>query len=91
MNAASDNAARKGLRGWWTSPLRPGMQRMINPGECRHLDVFWGHAYRRWLCRGHGRCRLPFVCRLRMGSHPTAAHLAMTSGGQFLGKTAASK
>jgi hypothetical protein len=30
MNAANDNAARKGLRGWWASPPRPGMQRLIN-------------------------------------------------------------
>ena len=37
MNAANDNAAAKGLRGWWASPPRPGLQRLINPWEYRHL------------------------------------------------------
>ena len=40
MNAPSDNTAAKGLRGWWQSPPRPGMQRLINPWEYRHLRVF---------------------------------------------------
>lgn len=40
MNAANDNAAAKGLRGWWLSPPRPGMQRLIVPFEYRHLRVF---------------------------------------------------
>jgi hypothetical protein len=39
-NAANDNAALKGLRGWWASPPRHGMQRLINPWECRHLHAF---------------------------------------------------
>jgi len=39
MNASSDKAA-KGLRGWWASPPRPGMQRLINPWEYRRLRVF---------------------------------------------------
>jgi hypothetical protein len=37
MNAPNDNTAAKGLRGWWLSPLRPGMHRLINPWEYRHL------------------------------------------------------
>jgi hypothetical protein len=40
MNAANDNAAREGLRGWWASPPRTGMQRLINPWEYRHLRAF---------------------------------------------------
>ena len=40
MYAADDNAARKRLRGWWASPPRPGMQRLIFPWEYRHLRVF---------------------------------------------------
>jgi len=40
MNAPNDNTARKGLRGWWLSPPRPGPQRLINPWEYRHLRVF---------------------------------------------------
>jgi hypothetical protein len=40
MNAPNDNTAAKGLRGWWRSPPRPGMQRLINPIEYRHLRAF---------------------------------------------------
>lgn len=40
MNAPSDNTARKRLGEWWASPPRPGMQRLINPWEYRHLRVF---------------------------------------------------
>ena len=37
MNAPNDNTAAKGLRGWWQAPPRPGLQRLINPWEYRHL------------------------------------------------------
>jgi hypothetical protein len=40
MNAPNDNTAAKGLRGWWASPPRPGMQRFINPWEYGHLRAF---------------------------------------------------
>ena len=40
MNASSDNTAATGLRGWWASPQRPGMQRLIVPYEYRHLRLF---------------------------------------------------
>lgn len=40
MNAPTDTAAGKGLRGWWASPPRLGMQRLIFPWEYRHLRVF---------------------------------------------------
>jgi hypothetical protein len=40
MNARSDNTAPKGLRGWWASPARSGMRRIISPWEYRHLR-FW--------------------------------------------------
>ena len=33
MNAPNDNATAKGLRGWWLSCPRPGLQRLINPWE----------------------------------------------------------
>ncbi len=39
MNASNDNTAAKGLRGWWLSPPRSGMQRLIVPWEYRHLRV----------------------------------------------------
>jgi len=40
MNEPDDNTAPKGLRGWWASPPRSGMQRIIAPWEYRHLR-FW--------------------------------------------------
>ena len=40
MNASNDNAAPEGLREWWLSPPRPGMQRLISPWEYHHLRVF---------------------------------------------------
>jgi len=40
MNAPNDNTAVKGLREWWLSPPRPGMRRLINPWEYRHLRAF---------------------------------------------------
>ena len=40
MNAHNDNTARKGLRGWWASPPRSGMRRIIAPWEYRHLRAW---------------------------------------------------
>ena len=40
MHAANDNTAPKGLRRWWASPSRTGMQRLIAPWEYRHLGAF---------------------------------------------------
>lgn len=40
MNASSDNTEPKGLRGWWQSPPRTGLQRFIAPYEYRHLRAF---------------------------------------------------
>jgi len=40
MNAPNDNTAAKGLRGWWASPPRSGMRRLIVPFEYRHLRVY---------------------------------------------------
>ena len=40
MNAPNDNTAPKGLRGWWSSPPRSGMQRIIAPWEYRRLRGF---------------------------------------------------
>jgi hypothetical protein len=39
MNAPNDNTEAPGLRGWWLSPPRPGLHRLINPWEYRHLRV----------------------------------------------------
>jgi hypothetical protein len=40
MNASNDNTAPKGLRGWWLTPPRYGLQRLIYPFEYRHLRFF---------------------------------------------------
>ena len=42
MYAQTDNTAPKGLRGWWASPPRSGMQRIISPWEYRHLRAWAG-------------------------------------------------
>lgn len=42
MNAPNDNAAAKGLRGWWLSPPRSGMRLLINPIAYRRLRFFGG-------------------------------------------------
>lgn len=40
MNAGNDRTVTKRLRGWWLSPPRSGMQRLIWPWEYRHLRAF---------------------------------------------------
>jgi hypothetical protein len=40
MNAPHDNTAAKRMRRWWLTPPRPGLQRLINPIEYRHLRGF---------------------------------------------------
>jgi hypothetical protein len=40
MNAYNDNTATNRLRRWWLTPPRPGLQRLINPIEYRHLRGF---------------------------------------------------
>jgi hypothetical protein len=42
MHAPNDNIAPEGLRGWWASPPRSGMQRIISPWEYRHLRAWAG-------------------------------------------------
>jgi hypothetical protein len=40
MSAPHDDTARRGLRGWWASPPRAGMQRIIWPTVYRHLRAY---------------------------------------------------
>ena len=40
MSEPNDSTAPKGPRGWWASPPRSGMQRIIFPWEYRHLRAF---------------------------------------------------
>jgi hypothetical protein len=40
MNGPDDNRGRRSFRDWWRYPARPGLQRLINPWEYRHLGTF---------------------------------------------------
>jgi hypothetical protein len=40
MNTSNDNTAATGLRAWWASPPRSGLERLIVPYEYRHLRFF---------------------------------------------------
>jgi hypothetical protein len=42
MNTQGDSTAPGGLRGWWLTPPRPGLQRWIAPWEYRHLRTWAG-------------------------------------------------
>jgi hypothetical protein len=40
MRLPQDGTAPRGLRGWWATPPRSGLQRIISPWEYRHLRRF---------------------------------------------------
>ena len=40
MRAPNDNTAAKGLRGWWLTPPRHGIRRLINPWAYGHRRAF---------------------------------------------------
>jgi hypothetical protein len=40
MYGPNDNTAARRLRRWWLTPPRPGLQRLINPIEYRHIRGF---------------------------------------------------
>jgi hypothetical protein len=40
MSASGDSTAAKGPGGWWSSPPRHGLERLISPWEYRHLRAF---------------------------------------------------
>lgn len=42
MNVPQGNTAPNNLRGWWASPPRSGMRRVISPWEYRHLRASAG-------------------------------------------------
>ena len=39
MDTRTDNANHRGLREWWLTPPRPGLQRLISPWEYRRLRL----------------------------------------------------
>ena len=85
MNAPNDNTTPKGLRGWWLSPPRPGMQRLINPWEYRHLRFVGGAR----IGGGSAAAAAGVVC-LSYGVYGSAAFflilaaLNLAGGGWFL-------
>jgi hypothetical protein len=40
VHGSNHNFAAKSVRGWWASPPRTGMRRIIAPWEYRHLRAF---------------------------------------------------
>jgi hypothetical protein len=62
MSATNDNTTGSGLHGWWLSPPRTGLQRLISPWVYRHLRFFGiGHiaggyvaAAAGLICLGYG-------------------------------------
>jgi hypothetical protein len=42
MNGPNDNTGHRSFGDWWRYPPRPGLQRLINPWEYRHLGLFGG-------------------------------------------------
>ncbi len=40
MSTSHDNTAPRGLREWWLTPPRPGLQRLIHPWVYRHLSRY---------------------------------------------------
>ena len=40
MNTPNDNTPWKRLRGWWLTPPRSGLQRLIHPWEYRRLRFY---------------------------------------------------
>jgi hypothetical protein len=42
LSSANHDTAPRGLREWWASPPRSGLQRVINPWEYRHLRFAGG-------------------------------------------------
>jgi hypothetical protein len=42
MNAPTGSNGPESLRGWWRSPPRSGLRRLINPWEYRHLRFSGG-------------------------------------------------
>ena len=62
MNAPNGPTIAERLRRWWFTPPRPGLQRLINPFEYRHLRLFGvtriaggsGAAAAGVICLGYG-------------------------------------
>ncbi len=83
MCASNDATAPKGLPGWWASPPRSGMRRLIAPWEYRHLRGWAGVRMASGLVLvGLGAVTLSFGGNDRKTYGWTMAFLAL-AGAQF--------
>ena len=80
MNAPNDDTAATGLRGWWRSPPRSGMERLIDPIAYRHLRVF-GVMH----IAGGGVAAAAGVVCLSYGVHGWAAFFLVLAALHFAG------
>ena len=80
MNAPNDNTAAKGLRGWWLTPQRPGLQRLINPIAYRHLRLVGGTH----IAGGSAATAAGVVCLL-YGAYAWAAFFLVIAALNFAG------
>jgi hypothetical protein len=80
MNAPNDNTAARRLRGWWFSPPRPGLQRLINPIAYRHLRGF-GVTH---IAGGSAAAAAGLIC-LAYGVHGWAAFFLVLGAANLAG------
>jgi hypothetical protein len=70
MNAPDNNTAWNRLGGWWLTPPRAGLQRLIHPWEYRRLRL-WGVRH---IAAGSVAAAAGFIC-LAYGGYGWAAAL----------------
>ncbi len=80
MNTPNDGTAASGLRGWWSTPPRHGMQRVINPIAFRHLIAF-GRLH---IAGGLLAALAGFIC-LAYGVYGWAAFFLLLAAGNLAG------
>jgi len=83
MSALSDNTAANGLRGWWLTPPRPGMHRLIGPWEYRQprhgpcaepgRQVLHGGQQELFLGASAATSRIPAACSPRVAAVRSSA------------------
>jgi len=71
----SDNTVPKGLRGWWLSPPRSGLELLINPIEYRRLRGFGGTRI-----AGGGAAAVVGAWCLAYGAYAWAAFFLVIAG-----------
>jgi hypothetical protein len=80
MNAPNENTPARGVRGWWASPPRSGMRRLINPIAYRHP-----RGLSRMHLAGGSVATVPGVICLSYGAYAWAAFFLAVSALNFAG------